>query len=237
MKVDLKLGDCLELMKDIPDGSIDLIVTDPPFLHVKGGMKSKRFNTGSWKAESYVNTKMNDFGKDKIFEFLNLADRKMKKTNMFIFCSKLQLEFYFLWIHQNKKKFDLLVWDKQKKSMKSTKFFTSDIDYVIRIYESGVSLNKIAGSDGKALSEYYTKIQSYPQPKGEHETIKPLELIEKYIRLSSQENDVVLDCFMGIGTTGSACVNTNRNFIGIELDEQYFNIAKERLEKGVVINA
>ena len=232
MQVSLYNGDCLELLKNIPDKSIDLIVTDPPYLHVKGGMKSKIFNTGTWSAQSYTNTKMNDFGENEIFRFLNGADKKCKKTNMFVFCSKLQLQYYFKWIYENKKKYDLLIWDKQKKGMKSTKFFTSDIDYVIRIYESGGALNKILSVNSeKADSSFYTKIQSYPQPKGEHETMKPIELLEKYILLSSNKNDVVLDPFMGSGSTGVACVNTGRNFIGIELNEQYFNIATERINK------
>lgn len=231
--IQLLKGDCFELMKDIPDGSVDLIVTDPPFLHVKGGMKSKKFNTGTWKAESYTNSQMNDFGKEKVFAFLDEANKKMRKTNFYIFCSKLQLEFYFLWISRHRKKFDLLVWDKQKKSMKSTKFFTSDIDYVVRIYESGVSLNKVIKKDGVADSEYYTKIQSYPQPKGMHETMKPVELLEKYILLSSDKNDTVLDPFMGSGSTAVACVKTGRNFIGIETNDEYFNIAKERIGKGI----
>ena len=225
--------DCMEGIKLIDDNSIDLIITDPPFLHVKGGMKSKKFNTGTWKADSYMNLKMRDFGKKEIFSFLDMVDKKMRKTNMYIFCSKLQLEFYFLWISENKKKYDLLVWDKKKKSMKSTKFFTSDIDYVIRIYESGVSLNKVTNDVGVALSDYYTKIQSYEQPKGEHETIKPIELIEKYILLSSKDNDTILDAFMGSGTTAIACMRTNRNYIGFEIRKEYCDMAEERIKQQV----
>lgn len=222
-------GDCLEVMKNIPDNSVDVVITDPPYLHVKGGMKSNKLNKGVWESNSYMNKNMSDFGKTKIFNFLDIANKKCKKTNMFIFCSKLQLEFYFQWISENKKKFDLLVWDKQKKSMKSTKFFTSDIEYVVRIYENGVSLNKIVDKNGIALSDYYTKIQSYPQPKGAHETMKPLELIKKYILLSSNKNDTVLDNCMGSGSTGVACLNTNRNFIGIELDKECFDITNDRI--------
>ena len=55
--------DCLEGMKRIPDKSVDLVVTDPPYLHVKGGMKSKKYNTGSWKSDSYMTSSMSDFGK------------------------------------------------------------------------------------------------------------------------------------------------------------------------------
>ena len=68
-----------------------------------------------------------------------------------------------------------------------------------------------------------------------HPTIKPLNITEKIIRNSSKENNTILDPFMGSGTTGVACINTNRNFIGVELDEKYYKIAEERIknaEKG-----
>ena len=62
-----------------------------------------------------------------------------------------------------------------------------------------------------------------------HPTEKPVELMELYVGNSTKEGDIVLDCFMGSGSTGVACKNLNRNFIGIEIDENYFNIAKERI--------
>lgn len=67
--------------------------------------------------------------------------------------------------------------------------------------------------------------------KKAHPTEKPVDLLEFYIKNSSNVGDVVLDPFMGSGSTGVACINTKRNFIGIELDEKYFNIAKERIDK------
>lgn len=66
-----------------------------------------------------------------------------------------------------------------------------------------------------------------------HSTQKPLDLITRLVLASSNEDDIILDPFMGSGTTGVACKNLNRNFIGIELDENYFNIAKDRIEKGI----
>lgn len=62
-----------------------------------------------------------------------------------------------------------------------------------------------------------------------HPTQKNLKLMEELVKIHTDENDTVLDCFMGSGTTGVACVNTNRNFIGIELDDNYFKIAEERI--------
>ena len=79
---------------------------------------------------------------------------------------------------------------------------------------------------------FYQKIHKFKRPTNKlHEAQKPTVLLERLILLSSNENDTVLDCFMGSGSTGVACKNLNRNFIGIELDEKYFNIAKERIEK------
>ena len=229
--------DCLEGMKKIEDNSVDLIITDPPYEHVKGGMKSKKYNVGTWKSDSYMNEKMSDFKKEDIFNFLDVSITKMKKVNMYIFCSKLQLAHYFDYLNKNKKlKYDLLVWDKSsddgKYSMKSSKFFTQDIEYIIRIYESGVSLNKVWNEERtKSDSRYYMKRQKFKQPKGKHGTMKPVELIERFIELSSNENDIVLDPFMGSGTTAIACINTNRNYIGFELDEEYYNASLDRIGK------
>ena len=226
-------GDCLEEMdKLIEQGiKVDAIITDPPFLHTKGGMKSKRINTGSYKPESFVNTKMRDFDETKIYEFLNLSKQIFNGTfNGYFFCSKLQIVSYLKWSQENKLNYDLLIWDRQKNSMISSKFYTSNIDYIVRIYGKGRALNKIVKENGKGNVDYYKKIQLYKHPKEYgHETEKPIELIKKYRDLSTNKGDLILDCFMGSGTTGVACKNLNRNFIGIELVEKYFEIAKERI--------
>lgn len=231
--INLWQGDCLQLMSHIPDKSVDMILADPPYLHVKGGMKSKKYNTGTWKPDSKMVQEMSDFDEELIFRFLDESRRVMKKTNMYVFCSKLQLEYYFKYITQNVGlKYDLLVWDKVKYSMKSTLFHTSDIEYIIRIYEDGVSLNKVLVDDGsKSDIQYYMKRIPAEQPRGKHPTVKPISLLEKLLKVSSKEGDIILDCFMGSGSTGVACKNTNRKFIGIELDEEYFNIAKKRINE------
>lgn len=83
----------------------------------------------------------------------------------------------------------------------------------------------------KQKKYYITPTNKEDKKLYKHPTIKPLNIIKNLIINSSQENDTVLDCFMGSGTTGVACKELNRNFIGIELDENYFNISKERIEK------
>ena len=75
------------------------------------------------------------------------------------------------------------------------------------------------------------KRQKFAQPKGLHESMKPVELLERYIKVSTNEEDTVLDCFMGSGSTGIAALELDRNFIGIELNEHYFDAATKRIEK------
>ena len=72
-KIKLFNNDYTKIMKDLKDNSVDLIITDPPYLHVKGGMKSKKYNTGTWKKDSEMVTKMSDFNREKIFEFLDYS--------------------------------------------------------------------------------------------------------------------------------------------------------------------
>ncbi len=207
-----------------------------------GGMKSKTFNSktsGTWQADSYMNMKMSQFKHDDVFEFMDTVIPKMKKVNMFIFCSKLQLAHYFDYINQHKKlKFDLLIWDKSSKDdkygMKSSKFFTQDIEYVVRIYESGVSLNKIWNEDHThAESKLYMKRQKFEQPRGKHESMKPVQLLKQYIELASNEDEVVLDPFMCSASTGVAALSSNRNFIGFEINKEYVNTAKQRIAEVV----
>jgi DNA modification methylase len=231
--VELYLADAFDVINNfIHNGKkIDAIITDPPFLHVKGGMKSKKINAGSYKTDSFVNTNMRDFDEEQIFKLLNKSKKIFRNSfNGYFFCSKLQIVSYLKWVQKNGLNYDVLVWDRQKDGLISTKFYTSNIDYIIRIYGENQSLNKIVNQNNQGDVEYYTKIQSYPHPKKYgHETEKPIELISKYIKLSTNENDVVFDPFMGSGTTGEACNKLNRKFIGVELEEKYFNISKDRI--------
>ena len=223
--IDLRHGDCLELVKDIPDKSVDLLLTDPPYLHIKGGCKSKGLNKGVRDTKSKVVSNMSDFGEKEINEFLDIVKPKMKIFNAYIFCSKLQIPYYLNWALKNKCQFDVLIWDKDFTGIISRKFFAPNIEYIIRIYKKG--LNQLDES------KYYQKIKQYKRPKNKvHEAEKPVELLKEFIMLSSNNEDIILDMFMGSGSTGQAVLEVgNRKFIGIEKDETYFNIAKVRIEK------
>ena len=104
----------------------------------------------------------------------------------------------------------------------------TDTEYLL-YFQSGGKNSPSNYEDAKTF--YLAPINQKDKKLYGHPTIKPLDITEKIIRNSSNEGDVILDCFMGSGTTDVACKILNRNFIGIEKDETYFNIAKERIEK------
>lgn len=223
--IDLYNGDCLEIIGGIPNKSIDLLLCDPPYLHVKGGCKSKRINTGVRSVDSQVLSEMSDFDKKEIYVFLNTVKPKMKVFNAYVFCSKLQIPYYLNWALENKYQFDVLIWDKMNYGFISRKFFAPNIEYIIRIYKTG--LNPIDNN-----SQIYQKIKRYKRPKNKiHEAEKPIELLEEFVLLSSLEGQTILDCYMGSGSTGVATIKNNRRFIGIEKNSEHFNTAKERIAK------
>jgi len=223
------LGDCLQGMNDIPDESIDLVLTDPPYLFVKGGMKNPNWNNGKMKSDSYMIEEMSDFGKDKIYELCENIKPKFKHGyNAYFFCSELQIVYYLQYAVENKFRYNVLVWDRCGKNMVSKKFFRSNIDYIIRIYGKGNSLNAI---DEYSAMDMYSKIRVAKQgEQTNHPTEKPIKVLKDLIMLSSNEGDVVLDPFIGSGTTAIACKKEGRHFIGFEIDENFYNIACRRLE-------
>ena len=129
--------------------------------------------------------------------------------------------------------------DKNRKKQRQPRFI-SEKDY-LKLKQTGCFQKEYR----ELKEEYESKRYTYntfakditttflipPAVKEGHITPKPVELLEHIIKTSSNENDIVLDCFMGSGSTGVACINTNRNFIGIELDDNYFEIAKKRIEE------
>lgn len=107
-------------------------------------------------------------------------------------------------------------------------YYMSQFEYILFFRKGkGKKINNCGTSDILSVKNIKSKDN---EGKNLHDTEKPVDLIKILIENSSNENEIVLDPFMGIGSTGVACKNLNRNFIGIEIDEKYFNIAKERIE-------
>ena len=226
--VDLRLGDCLELMKDIPDKSVDLVVIDPPYeLETqRGGGFFRESNEKRRKYQDEIKSMMIGISE----QLLDILCNKMKKVNMYIFCSRTQMLTLLNYANKNNFSWNLLTWHKTNPIPTCNNKYLNDTEYIVFMREKGV---QVFGSYHTKKSYFITSVNKKEKQLYGHPTIKPLDIIENLIINSSQENDTILDCFMGSGTTGVACIKLNRNFIGIELDEKYFNIAKERIEKEV----
>lgn len=224
----IKLGDCLELLKEIPDNSIDLIVTDPPYILETDGAGMFGKKADNYDGQRYV-MKNIDFMKNGISE--NVLDeliRVMKKINIYIWCSQKQLPiFYKYFVEKKKCNWNLLCWHKTNPTPTCGNKYLTDTEFCLFFREKGV----------KVYGEYATKKTFYVSVKNledkklyNHPTIKPLEIIQNLIINSSNEGDIVLDPFLGSGTTAVASKMLNRKYIGFEINKDYFEIAQKRID-------
>ena len=220
-------GDCLEVMdKLIEEGvKVDCILTDPPYMIAR----KNNFHT--------MGRKGIDFGEwDKdvdLFSWLDRIPKLLSKNGSVVifndwknlgdiarYCESLGLEIK-----------DLLRWEKTNPMPRNR-----DRRYITD-YECAIWLvNKKSKWVFNRLDEKYQRPKfEYPVVSGNektmHTTQKPVKLMEEIIRVHTKKDNTILDCFMGSGSTGVACANTNRKFIGIELDNNYFDIASKRIEE------
>jgi len=162
------------------------------------------------------------FSKDVLDELC----RVMKKINIYIFCSQKQiipLLDYF--VTKRNCNYNLLTWHKTNPIPACGNKYLTDTEFILFFREKGV---KIYGEYKTKFTYYLTPLNQKDKKLFNHPTVKPLEIIQNFIINSSLEGEIVLDPFMGSGTTAVACINTNRNYIGFEIDERYYKIAEKR---------
>ena len=243
VNVNLMKGDCLELMKSIPDGSVDLILTDPPY------------GTTACKWDSVIDL---DLMWAEVWRVLK------KNGNVVLFSSQ---PFTTTLISSNIENFKYeIIWQKNiptgfqlanKRPMKYHEniciFYKKQGVFNKQLEErdeGGKARLKTPVNQSNRKSEHHdsivsgnvyydselknpSSIQKFNRVTGLHPTQKPVALLEYLIKTYTNENETVLDFTMGSGSTGVACLNTNRNFIGIEMDENYFNIAESRINQAL----
>lgn len=222
----IQLGDCYELIKKIPDHSIDLILTDPPYdfhcgsAHSHGIFKNRMVKPG----QDIIDLKINN-GYD--FAILKEFIRVLKNINIFLWCNKEQIRDYLNFFTNYNVSFEIITWHKTNCTPLTKNTFLPDTEYCLYFREKG----KVLLNDGYELkSKYYiTSTNKNDKDNFKHPTIKPIEVIKKQILHTTQENDIVLDCFCGSGTTCVACKNLNRRYIGFEINKKYYDIAIKRL--------
>lgn len=221
----LECGDCLEIIKNIPDNSVDLVVTDPPYRTISGGNKSTKWKSGYAKSVLYKNDgKIFNHNDIDFFDWIPEIYRVLKDgTHFYCMCNLINLAKVMeacrktgFALH------NLLIWEKN--TANANRWYMKNCEFTL-FFRKGFA-KTINNPSSKMVHQFKNIVGNKTHP-----TEKPVELMEYYILNSSNENDVVLDPFMGTGSAGVACVKNNRSFIGIEIEEGYFKIAKERIEK------
>lgn len=223
------LGDCYNLIKDIPDKSIDLIITDPPYQFATGGIKSGIFKYRNL-AGTYCDIRNNELDKGIDKSILDQWCRVLKYIYIYIYiwCNKEQIQTYLDYFVKEKGcNFEILVWAKTNVPPFTSGHYLKDKEYCLLFWEQGA---KIKGNYETLKTFYLGKTNVEDKKKYGHPTIKPIAIIKNMIINSTNEGDIVLDTFMGSGTTCKACKELNRKYIGFEINEEYFNIAKDRLD-------
>ena len=219
-KINLLNGDCLELMKTIPDGSVDMVLTDPPYRTISGGNKANVSLAKSMGGNNGKVFKHNDISFSmwvpEVFRILKDNSHAYFMTNfMNLFALQKELTCSGFNIH------NLLVW--QKNTCTANRWYMKNAEYTLFARKGAA----------KTINNPSSKVvHSFNNPRDKrHPTEKPVELMEYYIKNSSTSFDTVFDPFMGSGTTGVAAVQMGRKFIGIEREPKYFDMTCKRIEE------
>jgi site-specific DNA-methyltransferase (adenine-specific) len=195
--IDLRLGDCLEVMKTIPDKSIDLVLTDPPY-----GINVQRVNCAAFRKDNRSRDKISWDIQSPDFSYIEHIFRIAKR--------------HIIWGANHLNCFldgGAIVWDKLQPLPDSSQCEIASI------------------SGYKKVFKYQQRWTNFVNTKQtEHPTEKPVGLMKYCIGLIKEAN-TILDPFMGSGTTGVACKELGRNFIGIEISPEYFKIAERRINQ------
>lgn len=250
----IQLGDCYELIKSIPDKSIDLVIIDPPYEYTTGGCGKnqtgeykalfdrknknradlKKFTdkglnieqAGVWNRKEESREEIKQISSGFEYSILDELDKKMKYIYIYIWCSKWQVEPLLKHYIDKGCNFDILTWHKTNPLPTMNNTYANDTEYCIMAREKGT---KLYGTYETKKKYWITSLNQSDKDLYKHPTIKPLDIIRTLITNSTQPNDIVLDCFCGSGTTCVACKETGRRFIGMEIDKEYWKIANDRL--------
>lgn len=210
--------DCLEGMKRMPDKSVDLIVTDPPYLI------SYKTNHRNDKDHKFTKEIVNDNEPSVISKYIEECYRILKNDSaMYMFCSFDKVDFFKQELEKYFKIKNMIIWVKNNHTAGDLKAQFGKKYEIVFLVNKGRAL-----FNGKRL----TDVWEFDRVSGNaqlHQNQKPLELIEQCVIKHSNVGDVVFDGFMGSGTTAIACIRTGRNYIGFEIDEEYYKIAEQRI--------
>ena len=214
--------DCLEGMKMIPDGSVDCIVTDPPYIVIQPGRGAGAFGPNTRK----FHEQLNDIADGISDAFLDEMVRVCKLPNIYMFCSKEQLPQFLNYAVSHGLSFDVLTWHKTNPVPTCYNKYLSDTEYIVFMRKKAPLL----GTYETKKKWFLTEVNKEDKELWGHPTCKPVHIVETFIINSSNEGDTILDPFMGSGTTAIAAIREKRHFIGFELNAEYYEKAMKRIK-------
>lgn len=220
-KYKLFLGDCLEQMKKIPDEKVDLVCTDPPYKKVQGGCTNHAVKLSGATQEDLSKGKFFQENIIKFEEWIPECYRVLKGgTHCYIMCDDRNLgKILNVGEQAGFKLLNILTWKKTRHT--PNRYYLKNSEFII-MFRKGKARNINHMGTFQVLE--FANVESKAHPAE-----KPFDLIACLVENSSNAGEIVLDPFMGSGVCGEVCVKTNRKFVGIELDEKYFNLCKERI--------
>lgn len=216
--------DCYKAIKDIPDKSVDCVYTDIPYdiEYNGGGVLRNNLIKQISDMEEHKQTLQKGIDYAILDEFMRVC----KTTMIFIWCSVSQIPALLNYFIDKGCYYNILVWGKDNPVPFGNSPFLSDIEYCLCFYESAKKFNVGATHKHKLFT---SPINQKGKSEFHHPTIKPAKLVEKHLLNATQPNDLVLDCFMGSGTTAVACKNIGRRYLGFEIEPKWHKIATDRL--------
>ncbi len=225
MMIKLYNDDCIKKIATMPRNGVDAIITDPPY-------KISRDN--NFKTMNRAGIDFGEWDKDfDLVDWIKYCEPVLKKGgNIVIFNSWKNMSYIVDELEKNNFEVkDLIRWKKTNPMPRNRdRRFITDYEVAVWAVKKGGKWTFNRLSETYERPEIVCGVTSKKEKiDGGHPTQKPVEVMEWLIKRLSNENDIILDPFMGSGSTGVACKNTNRKFIGIELDKDYYNIAMKRL--------
>ncbi|PZT47708.1 hypothetical protein B6S12_07555 [Helicobacter valdiviensis] len=217
----IKHQEALEFLKTLEDKSVDLVLTDPPYIMCDGGMggicgKRRNYN------KLYSNSLKSHLREGFNFKILDEIRRVNNPLNAYFFCNAKLLAKLLEYFKEDK--FDVLIYHKKNPIPSFNKKYLSDLEYIVFVCNDRNLLHNSYSSSSKLFSI------NIPIKETSHVAEKPLSILKTLIENSTKKNDVVLDCFLGSGSSAKAAIELGRKFIGCELKEEYYNISLNRVK-------
>ena len=220
-------GDCYKLLKQIPDQSVDLILTDPPYNlnpYSTGNLKMK------WRKD--FNNDIAHWDKETLDIKSLMKEYKRilsPKGNIFIFTAYNLLGEFHKVFDPEFDTFQIMVWHKTNPAPKLRKTsFLNSCELICCLWNKGHTWNFARQN---LMHNFFESPICMGKERLKHPTQKPVKLLKHIISIASNEGDIVFDNFMGVGSTGEASLHLGRQFIGFEIDDNYFNQARTRLDR------